>query len=137
MTATHTHSARPGERPASAAELQLQQQVLDALRSKTPLAIQGANSKAFLGRPATGQVLDTRQHSGIVNYDPTELVVTVRSGTPLVELLDALDQQGQMLPCEPPVFGVQPPWAAWSRPGCPARVGPGPARYVISYWAPR
>lgn len=105
MSETHTHSARPGERPASAAELQLQQQVLEALVSKTPLAIQGANSKALLGRPVTGQLLDTRQHSGIVNYDPTELVVTVRSGTPLVELLEALDQQGQMLPCEPPTFG--------------------------------
>ncbi|MFO7703996.1 MAG: glycolate oxidase subunit GlcE [Halopseudomonas sp.] len=104
MTATHTHAPRPGDRAASEAELQLQQQVLEALQSKTPLAIQGAGSKAFLGRPVTGQVLDTRAHSGIVNYDPTELVVSVRSGTPLVELLHALDQQGQMLPCEPPTF---------------------------------
>ncbi|CEA04989.1 glycolate oxidase FAD binding subunit [Pseudomonas saudimassiliensis] len=107
MSAQHEHAHRPGERPASASEQQLLQQVLDALQSNTPLAIQGANSKAFLGRPVAGEVLDTRQHSGIVNYDPTELVVTVRSGTPLVELFAALDEQGQTLTCEPPTFGGQ------------------------------
>lgn len=49
-------------------------------------------------------MLDTRAHRGIVQYDPTELVVTVRAGTPLSELLAALDDAGQMLPCEPPSF---------------------------------
>ncbi|PRB80550.1 glycolate oxidase subunit GlcE [Pseudomonas sp. MYb185] len=107
MSAHHTHSPRPGERAASVSEQQLQEQVLDALHGNTSLAIQGANSKAFLGRPVTGQVLDTRVHSGIVNYDPTELVVTVRSGTPLVELFAALEEQGQTLTCEPPTFNGQ------------------------------
>src|SRR5690606_2328619 len=75
------------------------------LAANTPLRIQGSDSKAFLGRTVEGQVLDTRAHRGIVSYDPTELVVTVRAGTPLTELEAALDEAGQMLPCEPPHFG--------------------------------
>ncbi|MFJ2333958.1 glycolate oxidase subunit GlcE [Pseudomonas helleri] len=83
----------------------LLQQVNQALHSVTPLRIQGADSKAFLGRPMTGEVLDTRSHRGIVSYDPTELVITARCGTPLSELAAALDAAQQMLPCEPPSFG--------------------------------
>lgn len=83
----------------------LLQQVNQALHSATPLRIQGADSKAFLGRPMTGEVLDTRPHRGIVSYDPTELVITARCGTPLAELAAALDAAQQMLPCEPPSFG--------------------------------
>ncbi|WP_282364746.1 glycolate oxidase subunit GlcE [Pseudomonas sp. PS01297] len=83
----------------------LLQQVNQALHSATPLRIQGADSKAFLGRPMTGEVLDTRTHRGIVSYDPTELVITARCGTPLSELAAALDAAQQMLPCEPPSFG--------------------------------
>ena len=84
---------------------QLLDQVNQALAANTPLRIQGSDSKAFLGRTVEGQVLDTRAHRGIVSYDPTELVVTVRAGTPLIELEAALDEAGQMLPCEPPHFG--------------------------------
>lgn len=80
-------------------------QVNQALQNATPLRIQGANSKAFLGRIAAGEVLDTRSHRGIVSYDPTELVITARCGTPLAELADVLDAAQQMLPCEPPSFG--------------------------------
>ncbi|KPN89995.1 glycolate oxidase subunit GlcE [Pseudomonas nunensis] len=87
---------------ASAALLE---QVNQARENATPLRIQGSNSKAFLGRDVAGEVLDTRAHRGIVSYDPTELVVSVRAGTPLSELLAALDAKGQMLPCEPPSFG--------------------------------
>ncbi|MDO7926222.1 glycolate oxidase subunit GlcE [Pseudomonas sp. KFB-139] len=80
-------------------------QVNQALQDATPLRIQGGNSKSFLGRNVTGKVLDTREHRGIVSYDPTELVITARAGTPLSELMQALDDAGQMLPCEPPRFG--------------------------------
>jgi len=83
----------------------LLEQVNQALQNATPLRIQGANSKAFLGRIAAGEVLDTRSHRGIVSYDPTELVITVRCGTPLAELAEVLDAAQQMLPCEPPSFG--------------------------------
>ncbi len=84
---------------------QLLDQVNQALDAKTPLRIQGSDSKAFLGRPVEGELLDTRVHRGIVTYDPTELVVSVRAGTPLTELEAALDAAGQMLPCEPPHYG--------------------------------
>ncbi len=84
---------------------QLLDQVNQALASNAPLRIQGGNSKAFLGRAVQGTLLDTRAHRGIVTYDPTELVVTARAGTPLVELEAALDEANQMLPCEPPHLG--------------------------------
>jgi glycolate oxidase FAD binding subunit len=83
----------------------LLEQVNQALANATPLRIQGANSKAFLGRVTAGEILDTRSHRGIVRYDPTELVITVRCGTPLSELAKVLDAAQQMLPCEPPAFG--------------------------------
>lgn len=83
----------------------LLEQVNHALQTMTPLRIQGGNSKSFLGREVAGEILDTRAHRGIVSYDPTELVITARAGTPLQELCAALDAAGQMLPCEPPHFG--------------------------------
>ena len=83
----------------------LLEQVNQALANATPLRIQGANTKAFLGRVTAGEILDTRSHRGIVSYDPTELVITVRCGTPLAELAKVLDAAQQMLPCEPPSFG--------------------------------
>jgi FAD/FMN-containing dehydrogenase len=103
----------------------LLEQVRQALENRTPLLIQGANSKAFLGRSGAGEVLDTRAHRGIVSYDPTELVITARAGTPLRELQAALDAAGQARP-----------WAAWSPAGCQVRGGPGPVRYGISSSAP-
>ncbi|RZI68063.1 MAG: glycolate oxidase subunit GlcE, partial [Pseudomonas sp.] len=89
------------ERDASDALLE---QVNQAIQSALPLRIQGANSKVFLGREVAGDVLDTRIHSGIVTYDPTELVITARAGTPLSVLNAALEDAGQMLPCEPPSY---------------------------------
>lgn len=83
----------------------LLEQINQALENATPLRIQGSNSKAFLGRIGAGEILDTRSHRGIVSYDPTELVITVRCGTPLTELMQVLDAAQQMLPCEPPSFG--------------------------------
>lgn len=104
---SHEAAQRPGERAATATEQALLDQVRSALDSETPLNIQGGQSKSFLGRPIEGQTLNTREHRGIVSYDPTELVVTVRTGTPISELLAALDEQGQTLPCEPATFGDQ------------------------------
>ncbi|MFS2202540.1 glycolate oxidase subunit GlcE [Pseudomonas sp. Pseusp3] len=83
----------------------LLEQVNQALENATPLRIQGSNSKGFLGRATAGEILDTRSHRGIVSYDPTELVITARCGTPLAQLTQVLDAAQQMLPCEPPAFG--------------------------------
>jgi glycolate oxidase FAD binding subunit len=85
----------------------LLEQVNQALNQGTPLRIQGSNSKAMLGNPVAGEVLDTRSHRGIVSYDPTELVLTARAGTPLREIEAALHEAGQMLPCEPPHLGPE------------------------------
>ena len=81
-------------------------QVRQADRDRTPLRIVGGNTKAFYGRAIDGQELSTREHRGISHYDPVELIVSVRSGTPLAELEAALDAEGQRLPCEPPHFGA-------------------------------
>lgn len=81
-------------------------QVCAALATNTPVQIQGGNTKSFYGRVSAGTLLDTRRHRGIVSYDPTELVVTARAGTPLAELEAVLEQAGQMLAFEPPHFGA-------------------------------
>jgi glycolate oxidase FAD binding subunit len=77
-------------------------QVGEAIHTKTPLRIRGGDSKACLGRAVDATPIDTRNHRGIVAYDPTELVITARAGTPVAELEAVLDAAGQMLPCEPP-----------------------------------
>jgi glycolate oxidase FAD binding subunit len=80
-------------------------QVQCAIARRQPLRIRGGDSKAFLGRQVQGEEIDTRSHRGIVSYDPSELVITARAGTPLAEMNAILDEAGQMLPCEPPTFG--------------------------------
>jgi len=83
----------------------LAERVREAAAAGTPLAPEGGGSKTFLGRTVQAQALPVGAHRGIVSYEPTELVVTARAGTPLAELEHALDEQGQMLPFEPPHFG--------------------------------
>ncbi|MCP8689176.1 glycolate oxidase subunit GlcE [Marinobacterium sedimentorum] len=83
----------------------LQQQILSARADARKLNIIGGNSKAFMGRVASGEPLRVAGHSGIVSYQPVELVLTARAGTPLTELVAALDEQHQMLSFEPPGFG--------------------------------
>ena len=73
----------------------------------TRLRIRGGGSKDFYGSPCDGEVLDTTALNGVIAYEPSELVVTVGAGTPLVELEALLAQHGQCLPFEPPHF-------AWS-----------------------
>jgi glycolate oxidase FAD binding subunit len=85
--------------------------VRDALNMGNPLAVMGGNTKRFLGRSvAAAQVLTpllVGEHRGIVHYDPTELVLTARAGTPLSDIEAVLAERGQMLACEPPHFGPQ------------------------------
>jgi len=71
----------------------------------TPLRIRGGGSKDFYGEPSQGEPLDTTALTGVTSYEPSELVVTVRAGTPLAELEALLAQSGQCLPFEPPHFG--------------------------------
>ena len=73
-----------------------------------PVRIVGGNSKSFLGLQhdsgEANSVLSMLDHNGIVNYEPTELVVTVRSGTYIHDLVNILKESGQQLPFEPPQF---------------------------------
>ncbi|MEM7376332.1 MAG: glycolate oxidase subunit GlcE [Pseudomonadota bacterium] len=82
-------------------------QVNAALERAHPLAITGGGSKAFLGRQTDRhghETLSTVHHAGIVNYQPTELTLTARAGTPLADIRAALDEADQALPFEPPAL---------------------------------
>lgn len=83
---------------------QLSEQVGAAYAAKTPLAIAGAGTRQFLGRPVMGEPLSMAGHCGITAYEPNELFITARAGTPLAEIETALADAGQMLAFEPPRF---------------------------------
>lgn len=84
---------------------QFQGRVREALARGTPLELKGGGSKRFYGRTTGGSPLPLGEHSGIVNYEPKELVLTARCGTALADLEQLLAEQGQMLAFEPPHFG--------------------------------
>ena len=77
-----------------------------ASASRTPLRLRGGGSKDFYGESLQGECLDLAPLNGITSYEPTELVVTARAGTPLRELEAALAEKGQCLAFEPPHFGA-------------------------------
>jgi glycolate oxidase FAD binding subunit len=83
---------------------------VDEFRSRIlerkPLRLRGSGSKDFYGGPLLGDVLDTRGYCGIIGYEPTELVITARAGTPLADIKSALATRRQVLACEPPQFGA-------------------------------
>ena len=84
--------------------------LIDAVRQAAAdgrtLRLRGGGRKDFWGQSLTGEALDTRAYRGIVSYEPSELVVTARCGTPLAELEAALAEKGQCLAFEPPHFGA-------------------------------
>jgi glycolate oxidase FAD binding subunit len=84
---------------------ELAARIRDAAAAQRPLRIRGGGTKDFYGRRVDGEVVDTRALRGIVDYAPTELVVTARAGTPLAELESTLRDANQMLGFEPPRFG--------------------------------
>ncbi|MEO0971503.1 MAG: glycolate oxidase subunit GlcE [Pseudomonadota bacterium] len=78
-----------------------------AARRRSALRIVGSDSKGFLGRrPAHASPLSTTRHRGILSYQPEELVLTARAGTPLMELEALLAESGQHLPFDPPQFAA-------------------------------
>lgn len=86
---------------------QLQEQVRQARTSGEKLNIIGGGTKSFMGREPNPQAstLDMSGHTGIVDYHPVELLMTVRAGTPLSDIEAALAEHGQALHFEPPHFG--------------------------------
>ncbi|PKY09543.1 glycolate oxidase subunit GlcE [Acidithiobacillus marinus] len=86
----------------------LQEQVREAYAQSRALHIQGSGSKHFYGRSVRhGEPLRMRAHQGVVDYEPSELFITLRAGTTLQNLQEQLAEAGQMLPFEPPFFGTE------------------------------
>jgi len=84
---------------------QVCERVKDHAARKAPLRVVGGGTKDFYGGPLAGESLTVGSYSGIVAYEPRELVLTVRAGTRLSEIEAALAAEGQMLPFEPPGYG--------------------------------
>jgi len=84
--------------------------VIDRVRAaradRAALELRGGGTKAFYGGSPRGEPLDLRPLAGISSYEPSELVITARGGTPLAELEATLAERGQCLPFEPPHFGA-------------------------------
>ncbi len=100
------------------------ERVKRAADARTPLRLVGGGTKDFYGQDLAGERFDTTTYAGVVDYDPTELVITVRCGTPLAAVEDALRERGQMLGFEPPRFG-----AGATIGGCVAAGLSGPRRF--------
>lgn len=84
-------------------------QVKQAYDNKTPIIIEGNGTKRFLGHSINSDhaVISTREHSGIINYEPVELVMTARAGTTLAEIDAVLAENKQTLACDPARFNGQ------------------------------
>jgi glycolate oxidase FAD binding subunit len=90
-----THHAPATEADAAAL-------VAEAAARRTPLAVIGAGTKAAIGRPAqTEATLSGSGLAGITLYEPAEMVVAARAGTPLAAVERVLAEKGQFLPFEP------------------------------------
>jgi len=112
---------------------ELVERVSDASSRRTPLRIVGGDTKLFYGRAVAGEALDVSGHRGVLHYDPAELVVTARAGTPLAEIEGLLARHGQRLPFEPPAFGAAATIGGTVAAGLagPARVARGPVRDCV------
>ena len=86
---------------------QLVENLCGRLAAKEPVAVVGGNTKSFLGGRLSDEPVSMLEHSGIVNYEPTELVLTAKSGTSVKDIELCLKDARQMLPFEPPRFGAE------------------------------
>ena len=86
---------------------QLVDQVNIATADKVPARIQGGGTKSGLGREVNSEdnIISTQGHSGVVEYKPVELIMTVRGGTTLAEIDAELAKNNQMLACDPRRYG--------------------------------
>jgi len=109
------------------------ERILAAATAHDGLRLRGAGTKDFYGESLAGEVLDLTGWRGIVDYEPSELVITARCGTPLSELEAALTERGQFLAFEPPAFGADPTIGGVIAAGLsgPRRVYAGAARDFV------
>jgi glycolate oxidase FAD binding subunit len=77
-----------------------------AVSEEAPLEIVGHGSKREIGRPPqTGHTLDLSKLSGVTLYEPAELVLSAKAGTPLAEIEKLLAENGQQFAFEPMDYG--------------------------------
>lgn len=81
-------------------------QVQDAFQLNKILNISAGNTKQFYGRAIDAETLSLAEHSGIIEYEPSELYITARSGTKLNDIERIIKAENQIIPCEPPHFGA-------------------------------
>ncbi len=91
--------------PDADATATLAEQVRAASADRRALRIVGGDTKAWYGRATDGERLEVAAHRGVIDYDPCELVLTARAGTPLSEIEALLAENRQRLGFEPPSFG--------------------------------
>jgi len=94
-------------------EEELKHLVAEAVDTRTPLEVMGKGTKREIGHPVgAGAVVSTEAMVGISLYEPTELVMVAKAGTPLAEIETKLAENDQELPFEPvdlgPVLGYGP-----------------------------
>ena len=110
------------------------EQILGAAKANSPLSIEGGGSKAWYGNPNVFTKLSTRSYSGILEYQPEELVITACAGTPLKEIEAVLAEKNQVLAFEPPHFGEHATFGGVIASGLagPGRISTGNLRdYVL------
>jgi glycolate oxidase FAD binding subunit len=105
--------------------------VREASETKERLRIRGGETKSFLAGVPDAATLDMRVHAGIVDYAPSELFVTARAGTLLVELERVLAERGQCLPFDPPRFADERGLLAGTVGGMVAAGLAGPGRAAV------
>jgi glycolate oxidase FAD binding subunit len=119
--------------PMATELLKLQERVLAASGNQTPLRVHGARTKDFYGESLMGEPLNVAGYRGIVDYEPSELVISARCGTPLSEIERALAERGQFLAFEPPRFRGDPTVGGVIATGLsgPRRIQTGAARDFV------
>ncbi len=80
--------------------------IREAGEQEEALYLSGTGSKQFLCQNSGGRLLSLTEHRGILDYQPEELVLTARAGTPLDEIEKLLVRHDQFLPFEPPLLSV-------------------------------
>lgn len=118
-------------------EHQLQQALLEAYNNRIPLWIQGGGSHRELSPPSIATPLELGMHSGVLNYHPQELVITVRSGTQLSEINQLLHQQNQTLAFDPPRLSEKSTMGGQLQPHSRDLGAPGPGLYETICWGSR
>lgn len=98
-------------------------QVRAAQADRRPLRLLGSGSKDFYGHPTQGEPMVLTEYQGVIEYEPSELVITVKGGTTVSEIKELLARNRQFLPFEPPLFGPEATIA-----GCVASGLAGPRR---------